>query len=122
MPRSTNLAKLLVVLFAVVMCGVFALPFASAADSLAGDKQPDAAPNAMQIHYLEIVTPDVEATSAALAALQGVAFRAPEPVLVDGRIATLQGGGCIGVRAPLRPDEAPVVRPYSLINTNLHSL
>jgi uncharacterized protein len=31
------------------------------------------------------------------------------------RTASLAGGYLVGVRGPLRPDEAPVVRPYWLV-------
>ena len=66
----------------------------------------------MEVHYLEIVTPDVEATCAALAAEHGVAFADPSPALGGARVVGLDGGGSVGVRAPLRDTEAPVVRPY----------
>lgn len=69
----------------------------------------------MDIQYLEIVTPDVEATCATLAALHSVAFGAPEPGLGHARIAALGDGGRLGVRAPMHGDEAPVVRPYLLV-------
>ena len=72
--------------------------------------------NAMQVHYLEIVTPKVEETCTALAAQHGVVFSEPEAALGNARIAMLEGGGRIGVRAPMRDDEEPVVRPYMLVN------
>ena len=68
--------------------------------------------NAISVQYLEIVTAEVETTCAALAAQHGVSFSAPEPLLGNARIAKLDGGGRIGVRAPMRDDEASVVRPY----------
>ncbi|MBL8840627.1 MAG: hydroxylase [Planctomycetes bacterium] len=70
----------------------------------------------MAIHYLEIVTADVEATCAALEKVHAVRFGKPVAELGQARTATLRGGGEIGVRAPLRPDEAPVVRPYALVD------
>ena len=70
----------------------------------------------MQIHYLEIVTPDVDAHCAALARLHGVTFSAPVPELGNARTAALEGGGEIGVRAPMREDEEPVVRPYLTVD------
>jgi len=70
----------------------------------------------MQIEYLEIVTPKVDETCAALSAQRGVSFGAPDPALGGGRVAIMEGGGRIGVRAPLRDDEAPVVRPYMLVD------
>ena len=70
----------------------------------------------MQIQYLEIVTPNVEETCAALAAQHGVSFSDPIAALGNARVATLSSGGRIAVRAPLRPDEDPVVRPYMLVD------
>ncbi len=70
----------------------------------------------MQVQYLEIVTPKVEETCAALAEAHGVAFSEPEAALGGARVASLKGGGRIGIRAPMREDEAPVVRPYLLVD------
>jgi predicted enzyme related to lactoylglutathione lyase len=69
----------------------------------------------MQLHYLEIVTREVEAVCAAYEAAHGVSFGAPEPGLGQARTAAMPGGGLVGVRAPLRASEAPVVRPYWLV-------
>ena len=69
----------------------------------------------MKIHYLEIVTPEVDATCTALAAQHGVDFSAPEAMLGNARLADLADGGRIAVRGPMRDDEAPVVRPYMLV-------
>ena len=70
----------------------------------------------MQVHDLEIVTPDVDATCDALAKLQGVSFGEPIAELGHARTATLDNGGRIGVPAPMRETEEPVVRPYLLVN------
>jgi len=72
--------------------------------------------NAIQLQYLEYVTSDVDATCAALAQQQGVTFGEPAAELGGARTAPLDGGGWLGVRGPLRPDEAPVVRPYRLVD------
>lgn len=66
----------------------------------------------MDIGYLEIVTPDVDATIASYEAALGVRFGAPEPALGNARTAPLASGGRVGVRAPMHPQEVPVVRPY----------
>jgi len=71
-------------------------------------------PAAIQIEYLEIVTPEVDETIATLEKLHGVSFSDPVAVFGNARTAPLEGGGRISVRAPLRPDEEPVVRPYIL--------
>ncbi len=70
---------------------------------------------AMFIQYLEVVTPDVNATCDALERLHGVSFGEPDVGLGNARTAALKGGGKIGVRAPMREDEHPVVRPYLLV-------
>jgi len=70
---------------------------------------------AVRIHYLEIVTADVEATCGSLAKLHDVTFGEPEAQLGNARTAALAGGGRIGVRAPMHEAEKPVVRPYVLV-------
>lgn len=70
----------------------------------------------MRIHYLEIVTPEVDAVCAAYTAANGLRFGDPDPGLGQARTAALPGGGLVGVRAPLRETEAPVVRPYWLVD------
>ena len=70
----------------------------------------------MQVHYLEIVTPNVNAVCAAYEKLHGVSFSSPEAGLGNARTASLADGGMIGVRAPMHPTEDPVVRPYMLVD------
>lgn len=69
----------------------------------------------MQPYYLEIVTPDVDAVCATYAAAYGARFGDADPALGQARTAPLAGGGLVGVRAPLRDSEAPVVRTYWLV-------
>ena len=70
----------------------------------------------MHVQYLEIVTPALEETCAALAELHGVTFTEPDAGLGSARTASLAGGGRIGVRAPMHAQEEPVVRPYVLVD------
>jgi predicted enzyme related to lactoylglutathione lyase len=70
----------------------------------------------MQVQYLEIVTPDVDAVCATLSSVHGVSFSAPEAGLGNARTAPLPGGGLYGVRAPIHETEEPVVRPYVLVD------
>ena len=70
----------------------------------------------MKVHYLEIVTPEVASTCNALESLHGVRFGEPELALGNARTAEIAGGGRIGVRAPMRETEEPVVRPYVLVD------
>lgn len=71
---------------------------------------------AMQIFYLEIVTTEVDAVCAAYAAANGVQFGKPDAEFGNARTAAMPGGGLVGVRAPLRDSEDPVVRPYWLVD------
>ncbi len=70
----------------------------------------------VQIQYLEIVTPDVNAVCAQYEKVHGITFGDPEPNLGGARTAKLIGGGLLGVRQPLRDTETPVVRPYMLVD------
>ncbi|MEQ9616867.1 MAG: hypothetical protein RLN60_02405 [Phycisphaerales bacterium] len=71
---------------------------------------------AMNVHFLEIVTPDMDKTCEALAKVHGVAFGDPVPEFGNARTAPLDGGGRISVRAPMHDLETPVVRPYVLVD------
>jgi uncharacterized protein len=70
----------------------------------------------MHVYYLEIVTKEVDAVCAAYEAANGVSFGAPDTGLGNARTAEMPGSGLVGVRAPLRETEAPVVRPYWLVD------
>ncbi len=72
--------------------------------------------NSMQIQYLEIVTPEVDAVCQTYSTLHGVTFKEADPSLGGARTGKLIGGGMIGVRAPMRETENPVVRPYVLVD------
>ena len=70
----------------------------------------------MQVHYLEVVTPDVEAVCEAYAQSHNVEFGEGDPNLGGARTAKLANGGMLGIRGPLRETEEPVVRPYMLVD------
>lgn len=69
----------------------------------------------MKVHYLEIVTPEVAATCKRMAEIHGVTFSEARPELGGARTTKLPEGGMLGIRAPLRDSETPVVRPYFLV-------
>lgn len=69
----------------------------------------------MKVHYLEIVTPDVDAICATYEAAHNVKFGQPDEFLGGARTCTLTDGSIVGVRGPLRETEEPVVRPYWLV-------
>jgi predicted enzyme related to lactoylglutathione lyase len=93
------------------------LGFAPAQNATAGppvNKNPEKG-SAMKIQYLEIVTTDVDAACALYSQMHGAAFGAADQNLGGARTARLASGGMLGIRAPLRPTEKPVVRPYLLV-------
>lgn len=69
----------------------------------------------IKVQYLEIVTPSVNETCEVLAEAHGVVFGDPVAALGNARTAKLKDGGRIGVRAPMRATEKPIVRPYVLV-------
>ena len=69
----------------------------------------------MKIHYLEIVTPEVDTVCETYARLHDVTFGEGDPSLGGARVAKMANGGMLGVRAPLRETEKPVVRHYVLV-------
>ena len=68
------------------------------------------------MYYLEIVIRDVDAMCAVYEAANGLKFGPPDAGLGHARTAALAGGGLVGIRAPLRETEEPVVRPYWLVD------
>ena len=70
----------------------------------------------MHIHYLEIVTKDVDGVCATYEKLHGVTFGAGDAGLGNARTAPLPNGGMLGVRAPMHETEESVVRPYLLVD------
>lgn len=70
----------------------------------------------MPLHYLEIVTGEVENTCATYERLYGLSFGEGDAVLGGARVASMPGGGLVGVRGPLSDMETPVVRPYMLVD------
>lgn len=82
--------------------------------SNAHNKNADQA-SAMKIQYLEIVTTEVDAACELYSQMHGVTFGDADQNLGGARTAKLAGGGMLGIRAPLRDTEQPVVRPYVLV-------
>ena len=69
----------------------------------------------MKVQYLEIVTTDVDGACALYSRMHGVSFGEADQGLGGARTAKLAEGGLLGIRAPLRDTEKPVVRPYVLV-------
>lgn len=63
------------------------------------------------IHYLEIITPEPEATSAFYSEAFGWQFE-QVPELGNAFAASIPGGALCGIRAPMHDQEAPITRTY----------
>ena len=97
-----------------------AIAFAMAMGCGPADADPAHGPGPGQpgarVHYLEIVTPDVDAVCSLYAEANGLEFGEPVPEFGNARTAERPGGGLVGVRAPMRATETPIVRPYWLVD------
>jgi predicted enzyme related to lactoylglutathione lyase len=69
----------------------------------------------VQVHYLEIVTPQPEQLCEAYSQSLKLRFSAPIAELGGARTAMLSNGGTLGIRAPLHQAEEPTTRPYYLV-------
>ncbi len=69
----------------------------------------------MRVHYLEIVTKDVDATCKLYSGVHGVTFGDADQSLGGARTAALAEGGMLGIRAPMHDGEKPVTRAYMLV-------
>ncbi|MFK8028716.1 MAG: hydroxylase [Gammaproteobacteria bacterium] len=70
----------------------------------------------MDIHYLEIVTTQVDDVCDTYTSLTNADFSGPVEALGNARTAQLTNGGRIGVRAPMHSEETPAVRSYMLVD------
>jgi len=64
------------------------------------------------VHYLEIVTVDVQAACELYSKLYGWQFRTARPELGGAHVADLPDGSLCGIRAPMHEEEKPTVRVY----------
>jgi len=70
----------------------------------------------MKVHYLEIVTHDVDSVCASYESISQVKFGPGDAGLGNARTALLADGSMIGVRSPLAESEELIVRPYYLVS------
>jgi predicted enzyme related to lactoylglutathione lyase len=66
----------------------------------------------MAVHYLEIVSDDMDAVIALYQGIHGLSFAPPDPDLGHARVATRADGTLVGVRKPLAAHEEPIIRTY----------
>ena len=66
----------------------------------------------VQLHYLEIVSNDVDTLTGLYRSLHGLSFGSPDPDLGQARVATRADGTLVGIRKPLAAHEQPIIRTY----------
>jgi predicted enzyme related to lactoylglutathione lyase len=66
----------------------------------------------MAVHYLEIVTDDVDTLVGLYRQVYGLSFGPPDPDLGQARVATQSDGTVVGIRKPLAAHEQPMMRTY----------
>ncbi len=81
----------------------------------ARDETDSTARKGVNVHYLEIVTNEMDAMCRVIEQTQGVTFSEPAAELGQARTTRLSDGRLLGVRAPIG-EEQPVVRPYLLVD------
>ena len=66
----------------------------------------------MAVHYLEIISNDVDTLTGLYQRLHGLSFGPPDPDLGQARVATGADGTRVGIRKPLAAHEHPSLRTY----------
>ena len=66
----------------------------------------------MAVHYLEIVSNDVDSLAGLYEHTHGLSFGPPDPDLGQARVAAQADGTLIGIRKPLAAHEQPTMRAY----------
>lgn len=70
----------------------------------------------MAIHYLEIVSNDVDTLIALYERMHGLSFGAPDADLGQARVAMRDDGTLVGIRKPLAEHEQPITRTYLAVD------
>ena len=76
----------------------------------------------MAVHYLEIVSHDVDTLTGLYQRMHGLSFGPPDPDLGQARVATHADGTLVGIRQPLAAHEQPIVRAYLAVDDINHAV
>jgi predicted enzyme related to lactoylglutathione lyase len=66
----------------------------------------------VSVHYLEIVSNEVDALIGLYQRIHGLSFGPPDPDLGQACVATRADGTLVGIRKPLAAHEQPIMRTY----------
>ncbi|SRR5687768_7701068 len=70
----------------------------------------------MAVHYLEIVSDEVDTLTTLYQRMHDLSFGPPDPDLGQARVATGADGTLVGIRKPLAAHEQPIVRTYVAVD------
>ena len=76
----------------------------------------------MAVHYLEIVSNDVDTLTALYQRMHGLSFGPPDPDLGQAQVATRADGTLVGSRKPLAAHEQPIMRTYLAVEDIQHAV
>ncbi len=76
----------------------------------------------MAVHYLEIVSNDVDTLTGLYQHMQGLSFGPPDPDLGQARVATRADGTLVGIRKPMAAHEQPIMRSYVAVENIQHAV
>jgi predicted enzyme related to lactoylglutathione lyase len=70
----------------------------------------------MAVHYLEIVSNDVDTLTALYERIHHLSFGPPDADLGEAHVAARPDGTLVGIRKPLAAHEQPIVRTYLAVD------
>ncbi len=76
----------------------------------------------MAVHYVEIVSNDVDTLIGLYQRMHGLSFGPPDPDLGQARVATHADGTLVGIRQPLAAHEQPIMRTYLAVDDIHHAV
>ena len=76
----------------------------------------------MAVHYVEIVSSDVDTLTGLYQRMHGLSFGPPDPDLGQARVATHADGTLVGIRQPLAAHEQPIMRTYLAVEDILQAV
>ncbi len=76
----------------------------------------------MAVHYVEIVSNDVDTLIGLYQRMHGLSFGPPDPDLGQARVATQADGTLVGLRQPLAAHEQPIMRTYLAVDDIHHAV
>ena len=79
---------------------------------MSSDRSQEREKSKMPVHYLEVVSNDVDTLTGLYQRMHGLSFGPPDPDLGQARVATQADGTLVGIRKPLAAHEQPIVRTY----------